>query len=105
MAIIEEVSTEALAEREERLAEPPESTAEEPATDENEVDDVGKIVGVTYAADEPLRPYEKEEERDEHRWELNPASADDFGNRASGAAGAAEPVLAMRHRDSYKHAR
>ncbi len=105
MASLEEVSTETLAEREERLAEPPESTTEEPATDENEVDDVGKILGVTYAADEPLRPCDKEEERDEHRWELNPASAEDFGNRASGSAPGAEPVLAMRHRDSYKHAR
>lgn len=104
MAKIEEVSTEALAEREERLSEPPESTEEEPATDENEVDDVGKVVGVTYASDEPLRPYEKEEERDEHRWELNPASAEDFGSRASEPAANAEPVLAMRHRDSYKHA-
>src|ERR1051326_2195402 len=104
MASIEEVGTETLAEREERLAEPPESTAEEPATDENEVDDVGKIVGVTYATEERLRPYEKEEERDEHRWELDPASSEDFGNRASEGPNA-EPMLAMRHRDSYKHAR
>lgn len=105
MASIEEVSTEAIAESEELLAEPAESTVEEPATDENEVDDVGRIIGVTYAADEPLRPYEKEEERDEHRWELDPASSEDFGNRASEGSRNAEPLLAMRHRDSYKDAR
>ena len=105
MASIEEVSTEAIAESEERLGEPPESTVEEPATDENEVDDVGKIVGVTYAADEPLRPYENEDERDEHRWELDPASSEDFGNRAAATSGNSEPLLAMKHRDSYKHAR
>lgn len=105
MAGIEEISTETMAENEERLAEPPESTVEEPATDENEVDDVGKIVGVTYAPDEPLRPYEKEEKRDEHRWELDPASSEDFGNRAADTSRNAEPLLAMRHRDSYKDAR
>ena len=82
MAIREEVSTTDLAKAEELLSEPVESTVEEPLTDENEVDDVGKVIGVTYAADEPLRPYEKEEERDEHRWELDPASSEDFGSRA-----------------------
>lgn len=99
------VSTEVIAESEERLAEPIESTVEEPAADENEVDEVGRVLGVSYADDEPLRPYDKEEERDEHRWELNPASAEDFGNRASEEASNAEPVLAMRHRDRYNHSR
>ena len=105
MANKEEISIAEIVESEERLAEPIESTIEEPAADENEVDDVGKVVGVTYAADEPLRPYKKEEERDEHRWELDPASADDFASRASDVTPNAERMLAMRHRDSYKDAR
>ena len=90
MTVIEEVSTDDLAKAEELLSEPIESTVEEPATDENEVDNVGKIIGVTYAADEPLRPYEKEEERDEHRWELDPASSEDFGDRSAQSSRGAE---------------
>jgi hypothetical protein len=105
MASKEEISIAEIVESEERLGEPIESTVEEPAADENEVDDVGKLAGVMYAADEPLRPYTKEEQRDEHRWELDPASAEDFENRASDASPNAERMLAMRHRDSYKHAR
>lgn len=70
--------------------------------DQDIVDEIGKAVGVTYEDGEPLRVGRKEEERDEHRWELDPASAEDFGSRASEAARDAEPVLKMRHRDQYK---
>jgi len=59
-------------------------------------------VGVTYEEGEPLRVGEKEHERDVHRWELDPASAEDFGRLASGNARAAEPIRTMRHRDRYK---
>lgn len=67
----------------------------------NIVDEIGHAIGVTYEEGEPLRAGRKEEERDEHRWELNPASAEDYGQR-SAAAGASEPILRMKHRDQYR---
>jgi len=42
--------------------------------DQNGVDDLGRAMGVTYQDDEALRAGEKERSRDEHRWELDPAS-------------------------------
>jgi hypothetical protein len=36
---------------------------------------------VTYADTEPLRPEEKEAKRDDERWELHPASAEDYEQR------------------------
>ena len=50
--------------------------------EQNEVEEIGKALGVTYADDEPLRAGEKELERDKHRWELDPASSDDYQERA-----------------------
>ncbi len=41
-------------------------------------DQQGEAFGLAYQANEPLETAEKIEERDEERWELNPASADDF---------------------------
>lgn len=41
-------------------------------------DQKGEAYGLAYQANEPLDTAEKIEERDEDRWELNPASADDF---------------------------
>lgn len=41
-------------------------------------DQQGEAYGLAYQANEPLDTAEKIEERDEERWELNPASADDF---------------------------
>lgn len=41
-------------------------------------DQQGEAYGLAYQANEPLDTAEKIEERDEDRWELNPASADDF---------------------------
>jgi len=49
--------------------------------EQNEVDDIGKAIGVTYAADEELKVGEKERSRDRHRWELDPASSDDYADR------------------------
>ena len=46
-----------------------------------EVDEVGAAMGVTYAADEELKFGEKERSRDEKRWELDPASSDDYQER------------------------
>jgi Family of unknown function (DUF6335) len=42
-------------------------------------DQQGESFGIAYQANEPLDFVEQLEERDEERWELNPASADDFG--------------------------
>ena len=52
-----------------------------PTPDQDVVDELGRAAGVTYADDEPLRPEEKEAERDDHRWELDPASAEDYEER------------------------
>jgi len=49
--------------------------------DQNEVDEIGAAMGINYAADEELKAGEKERERDRHRWELDPASSDDYQDR------------------------
>jgi hypothetical protein len=41
-------------------------------------------MGITYADDEELKLGEKEKERDKHRWELDPASSDDYQERVKG---------------------
>ena len=38
-------------------------------------------MGITYADDEPLKVGEKERSRDKKRWELDPASSDDYQDR------------------------
>ena len=53
-----------------------------PTPDQDNVDQLGEAVGLTYQNNEPLNSEEKLEERDEHRWELEPASAEDFEERA-----------------------
>jgi hypothetical protein len=45
--------------------------------DQDVVDDIGEAVGLTYEDDEPLNGAAKVKERDEDRWELNPASAEE----------------------------
>lgn len=49
--------------------------------DQNVVDEFGEAVGITYEADEELWLVDKERSRDAHRWELDPASADDWEER------------------------
>jgi len=49
--------------------------------DQNVVDEFGEAVGVTYEADEELWCGDKERSRDRNRWELDPASAEDWGER------------------------
>ncbi len=49
-----------------------------PSPDMEVVDDIGKALGVEYDDDEQLKASEKVTERDKHRWELDPASAEDF---------------------------
>lgn len=48
---------------------------------QNDVEAMGKALGVTYADGESLDPGGKEAERDAHRWELDPASSEDYAER------------------------
>ena len=48
---------------------------------QNDVEEMGKALGVTYARDEELKGGDKLQSRDEHRWELDPASSEDYGKR------------------------
>jgi len=45
--------------------------------DQDRVDDIGKALGIEYADDEELLGGDEILERDEHRWELDPASKDE----------------------------
>lgn len=49
---------------------------------QNDVEDMGAAIGVTYQDNEELKVGEKERSRDKHRWELDPASSDDYQDRA-----------------------
>jgi hypothetical protein len=46
-----------------------------------EIDETGAAMGVTYASDEELKVGEKERSRDTKRWELDPASSEDYRDR------------------------
>jgi uncharacterized protein DUF6335 len=52
-----------------------------PTPDQDIVDEIGKALGVTYADGEPLHTTEKIARRDEVRWELHPASSEDYAER------------------------
>jgi hypothetical protein len=54
-----------------------------PTPDQDVVEQLGEAVGVTYEDNEPLDPTEKVVERDRHRWELDPASSEDYGDRVN----------------------
>lgn len=45
--------------------------------DQDRVDDIGKALGIEYADDEELQGGQELVARDEHRWELDPASKED----------------------------
>jgi len=49
--------------------------------DQENVEDMGKALGVEYQDNEELQGSEKVIERDTHRWELDPASSDDYKDR------------------------
>ena len=49
--------------------------------DQDVVDDIGKALGVEYADNEELTAADKVTERDKHRWELDPASSEDYKDR------------------------
>ena len=54
-----------------------------PTPDQDIVEELGEAVGITYSANEPLHTEEKLNDRDVHRWELDPASSDDYGARVN----------------------
>jgi hypothetical protein len=49
-----------------------------PTPDQDRVDDIGKALGVQYEDSEELKTGDKISQRDRHRWELDPASAEDY---------------------------
>jgi hypothetical protein len=51
-----------------------------PTPDQDVVDEIGRAVGLVYQDVEELDT-EKVAERDKHRWELDPASSDDYKER------------------------
>ena len=52
-----------------------------PTPDQDIVDEIGRALGVEYQDSEELRASDKVAERDKHRWELDPASSEDYKNR------------------------
>jgi len=52
-----------------------------PTPDQDIVDDIGRAVGVEYQDNEELKGEEKIIKRDKNRWELDPASSDDWDDR------------------------
>jgi uncharacterized protein DUF6335 len=52
-----------------------------PTPDQDIVDDIGKALGVQYADNEELKGADKLIERDRKRWELDPASSEDYKER------------------------
>ena len=52
-----------------------------PTPDQDIVDDIGRAVGVEYQDNEELKGDEKIARRDRHRWELDPASSEDYDDR------------------------
>ena len=52
-----------------------------PTPDQDRVDDIGRALGVEYEDNEELKASDKISERDKHRWELDPASSEDYKER------------------------
>ena len=52
-----------------------------PTPDQDIVDDIGRAVGLEYEDTEPLGGEQKLESRDRRRWELDPASSEDYKER------------------------
>ena len=57
------------------------ATGSQSTPEQNNTDEIGEAMGITYADGEELKLGEKEQERDKHRWELDPASSDDYKER------------------------
>ena len=52
-----------------------------PTPGQDVVDDIGKALGVEYQDNEELKAVDKVTERDRKRWELDPASSEDYKER------------------------
>lgn len=52
-----------------------------PTPGQGDIDDMGRAMGIVYADDEELKVGEKERSRDKQRWELDPASSEDYQDR------------------------
>lgn len=52
-----------------------------PTPDQDVVEEIGRAIGVEYQDNEELRGSDKVADRDKHRWELDPASAEDYKER------------------------
>jgi len=52
-----------------------------PTPDQDIVDDIGKAIGVQYEDNEELKGEKKISDRDKKRWELDPASSEDYEDR------------------------
>lgn len=52
-----------------------------PTPDQDVVEDIGKALGVEYQDNEELKAVDKVTERDRKRWELDPASSEDYKER------------------------
>ena len=52
-----------------------------PTPDQDVVDEIGKSLGLVYDDTEELQGANKITERDKHRWELDPASSEDYDER------------------------
>lgn len=67
--------------------------------DQNVVGEIGAAIGVSYGDEEPLKIGLKEASRDRHRWELDPASADDYREREMelSDSGPSDQILSMTH--------
>jgi uncharacterized protein DUF6335 len=52
-----------------------------PTPDQDVVEDIGRALGVEYQDSEELKSSDKVAERDRHRWELDPASSEDYKER------------------------
>ena len=57
------------------------SAGSQPTPGQNDTEETAAAMGIRYADDEELKVGEKERSRDEHRWELDPASSDDYEER------------------------
>jgi hypothetical protein len=53
----------------------------QPTPGQSNVEEMGEAMGVTYQDNEELKAGEKERSRDIRRWELDPASSDDYQDR------------------------
>jgi hypothetical protein len=52
-----------------------------PTPDQDVVEEIGRAVGLEYEDNEELKSTDKVSSRDKHRWELDPASAEDYKDR------------------------